>query len=125
MEQDNTVNLSSSMEAASAALAARCYGDPDFAKRLREDPKAAIEEACGKKLPESLSIEVHENDGRTWHVPVPPSKDTDKLTDEQLQAVSGGEVFVVALIIAASIGVGAAVVGGATAGATVARQNRD
>ena len=125
MEQDKKVNLSSSMETASATLAARCYGDPDFARRLREDPRAVIEEECGKKLPESLAIEVHENDGRTWHVPLPPGEDTDKLTDEQLQAVSGGEVFVVAIIAAISIAAGAAVVGGATAGAVVSRQNRD
>ena len=125
MEQDNTMNLSPSMEAASAALAARCYGDPDFARQLREDPKAAIEEACGKKLPESLAIEVHENDGRTWHVPVPPGGDTDKLSDDQLKDVSGGFEIVVAVLIATSIGVGAAVVGGATAGAVVSRRNRD
>ena len=106
-------------------MAARCYGDPDFARRLREDPKAAIEEACGKKLPESLVIEVHENDGRTWHVPVPQGGDTDKLSDDQLKDVSGGFEIVVALIIATSIGVGAAVVGGAAAGATVAHRNRD
>ena len=120
MEQDNTVNLSSSMEAASAALAARCYGDPDFAKRLREDPKAVIEEACGKKLPESLVIEVHENDGRTWHVPVPPGKDTDKLTDEQLQAVSGGEIIFTVLAVAAATTVTASVVAGAGAGIALA-----
>lgn len=121
MEQNDTVNLSSSMETASAAVAARCYGDPDFAKRLRADPKAAIEKECGKKLPESLVIEVHENDGRTWHVPVPQDGKTDKLSDEQLQAISGGEIIGSVLLVlgvtAGSIAVGTAVVGGVAAGA--------
>ena len=33
--EDNKVSLSSSMETAAAAIAARCHEDPDFAKRLR------------------------------------------------------------------------------------------
>ena len=130
MEQNNKVNLSSSMETAAAALAARCYGDPDFAKRLREDPKAAIEETCGKKLPEALTIEVHENDGRTWHVPVPSDGNTGELSDRQLSAVSGGEilgsVILVASLVAGSVVAGTAVVGGVAAGAIVGtQQNRD
>ncbi len=124
MGQNNTMNLSSSMDTASATLAARCYGDPDFARRLREDPKAVIEETCGKKLPESLVIEVHENDGRTWHVPVPRGGDTDKLSDEQLKDVSGGFEIVVAALVATSIAVGTTVVGAVAAGMVPSR-NQD
>ena len=85
------------MESAAAAIAARCYDDPDFAKQLRADPKAVLERACGKKFPESLAIEVHENDGRTWHLPVPQGESTGKLSDEQLESISGGEVLFVVL----------------------------
>ena len=106
--QDNKVSLSSSMETAAAAIASRCYEDPDFAKRLRADPKAVLEEMGGNKLPESLVIKVHENDGRTWHLPVPQAEATDQLSDDQLKSVSGGfEIWLAALIaggIVATVG---------------------
>ena len=120
MEQENKVILSPSMESAAAAIASRCYEDPDFSKCLRADPKATLEEMGGKKLPESLAIEVHENDGRTWHLPVPQAEATDKLSDEQLQAISGGEVIFMVLFFSAT----AAVIAGAgtAAGVVVARE---
>ena len=98
--EDNKVSLPSSMETAAAAIASRCHEDPDFAKRLRADPKAVLEEMGGNKLPESLVIKVHENDGRTWHLPVPQGDATDKLSDDQLKSISGGwEVWIMALVI--------------------------
>ena len=119
--QNKKKELSPSMETASAALAARCYDDPDFAQRLRENPRAVIEEACGKKLPESLAIEVHENDGRTWHLPVSGGQTTDKLSDEQLKSVSGGvEIIWTTLIVGISVGVAGAAVTGAAIGAAQA-----
>ena len=108
-------NLPSSMEVASAALAERCYSDPEFAKRLRAHPREAIKEACGTELPESLTIKVHENDGRTWHLPVPHGQATDALSDKQLAAISGGEIWIAALVIgtvAATVAVGAGGVSG-------------
>ena len=108
-KQNQSVELSTSMESAAATLAARCYQDADFARKLRENPRAAIEELSGKKLPQELAIEVHENDGRTWHVPL-PDKASGTLSDEQLRTVSGGfEIWISALILAgiAAIGVGA------------------
>ena len=58
-EQTTGAALPPSFESAAAAIAARCYEDRGFARRMRENPKATIEEMCGKKLPESLAIEVH------------------------------------------------------------------
>ena len=89
-KENKPVELSQSMETAAATIAARCYQDAAFAKKLREDPRAAIEELCGKKLPESLVIEVHENDGRTWHVPLPDGTSGKELSDDQLGKLSGG-----------------------------------
>ena len=109
-KENKPVELSQSMETAAATIAARCYQDAAFAEKLREDPRAAIEELCGKELPESLTIEVHENDGRTWHVPLPDGTSSKELSDDQLGTVSGGfEIWISALIIAgiAAIGVGA------------------
>ena len=113
--------LPPSFEAAAAAIASRCYADRDFARRMRENPKAAIEEVCGKKLPESLAIKVHENDGKTWHVPISQGGDTDKLSDEQLRDVSGGfEVIFMIIAVAAATTVTASVLTGAGAGIAVA-----
>ena len=68
-----------------------------------------VEELSGKKLPESLAIEVHENDGRTWHVPL-PDKASGTLSDDQLSTVSGGfEIWISVLVV----GVGTAVAVGA------------
>ena len=122
MEQKSQqMELSKSLETASATIAARCYQDAAFARKLRENPRAAIEEACGKKLPESLAIEVHENDGRTWHVPLPDDTSA-KLTDDQLSKVSGGfEIWVTCLIIGVPLAVGA--VTGAVAGGIGAAQH--
>ena len=112
MESKNQpVELSQSLETASATLAARCYQDAAFAKRLRENPRATIEEVCGKKFPESFTIEVHENDGHTWHVPVPQGASAGKLSDEQLKSVSGGEIVAAVLAIIAATAVTASVVG--------------
>ena len=89
-KENKPVELSQSMETAAATIAARCYQDAAFAEKLRADPRAAIEELCGKKLPESLVIEVHENDGRTWHVPLPDGTSGKELSDDQLGKLSGG-----------------------------------
>ena len=113
-KQNKSVELSTSMETAAATLAARCYQDADFARKLRENPRAAIEELSGKKLPQELAIEVHENDGRTWHVPL-PDKASGTLSDDQLRTVSGGfeiifsAILATAVVASVAVGVGIAV----------------
>ena len=120
-EQTTGAALPPSFESAAAAIAARCYEDREFARRMRENPKATIEEMCGKKLPESLAIKVHENDGNTWHVPVSQGGDTDKLSDEQLKGISGGfEIVFTVLAVTAATTITASVVAGAGAGIAIA-----
>ena len=119
-KQNQPVELSTSMESAAATLAARCYQDADFARKLRENPRAVIEELSGKKLPESLAIEVHENDGRTWHVPL-PDQASGTLSDEQLGTVSGGfEIWITCLVVGT---VAAVAVGGGVAAAVLNDQD--
>ena len=116
MESENKENkpleLSQSMETAAATIAARCYQDAAFAKKLRADPRAAIEELCGKQLPESLVIEVHENDGRTWHVPLPDGTSSKELSDAQLGTVSGGFEIIFSVLIAGALAASVAVAAG-------------
>ena len=111
-KQGKPVELSKSMETASATIAARCYQDAAFAEKLRANPRATLEEVCGRKLPESLTIEVHENDGRTWHVPLPdalPGASDYSLSDKQLGTVSGGfEIWIGLLVVGTVAAIGIA-----------------
>ena len=61
--------------------------DADFRARLLSDPKGAIGQELGVTIPESMSIEVHEESETTAHLILPPES---KLSEEELKAVAGG-----------------------------------
>ncbi len=71
-------------------LVDKATGDAEFRARLLSDPKAAIREELGVAIPASLSIEVHEEDGATAHLVLPPDS---RLNEGDLQAVAGGGEF--------------------------------
>jgi hypothetical protein len=77
-----------------AALIRKCSEDPDFRAKVLENPKGMLEEALGQKLPENVSIFVHQEDLRTLHFSIPPLRsDLEKeLTDEQLEQIAGGTI---------------------------------
>ena len=61
--------------------------DADFRARLVSDPKEAIGQELGISMPESLSVEIHEESSGTAHLVLPPDS---KLSEGDLQAVAGG-----------------------------------
>ena len=61
--------------------------DADFRARLLSDPKGAIEQELGVTIPESMSVEVHEEGGATTHLVLPPDS---KLGEDELRTVYGG-----------------------------------
>lgn len=61
--------------------------DTEFRQQLLADPKTTISEELGIAIPDSITIEVHENDMRTVHLALPPDPN---ITEEQLQAISAG-----------------------------------
>ena len=61
--------------------------DTEFRQRLLADPKTTISEELGIAIPDSMTIEVHENDMRTVHLALPPDPN---ITEEQLEAISAG-----------------------------------
>ena len=78
------------METASemrAKIVNKATEDADFRARLLSDPKGAIGQELGVAIPESMSIEVHEDGGETAHLVLPPDS---KLNEHDLGAVSGG-----------------------------------
>jgi len=85
-----------SLEVSAALLAHQSQQDPAFAEALRENPKATLEKlAQGRKLPESLRIDIHDNSDDTWHLPLPQEAQANQTLDsEQLDKIAAGEVGV-------------------------------
>ena len=67
--------------------------DADFRARLLSDPKGAVEQVLGVKVPASVSVEVHEQSATTVHLVLPPDS---KLHESDLQMVAGGDAWKVA-----------------------------
>ena len=70
-----------------AELLARAAGDDGFRAKLVEDPKATIKEALGLDLPDSISVQVHEESALSAHLVLPPSAD---LTEADLEGIAAG-----------------------------------
>ena len=62
--------------------------DQDFRARLLADPKAAVQEATGLALPDSVTILVHEETSSVGHLVLPPS---GSLADEDLEQIAAGD----------------------------------
>ena len=119
-------------EVAAAVIADKCRKDDEFSKSLRGDPRSALIEASGKSLPDSMNVVVHQNSADHWHIVIPSDAQVEKvgeafkmmddaggtLSDEQLLAISGGEVLIGFLLTAALV-VGTGVVATAVTGGVV------
>ena len=66
---------------------AKAQRDEAFRARLLADPKAAIADALGMALPDSVNILVHEDTHSVGHLVLPPS---GRLTDANLEAIAAG-----------------------------------
>jgi hypothetical protein len=72
-----------------AKLASRAMQDETFRQKLLNDPRAAVEEVLGKKLPANMEVKTIEESPSTLTVIV-PAKPTDELSDNDLEKVAGG-----------------------------------
>ena len=61
--------------------------DDGFRAQLMADPKATLRDALGVSIPESFSVEVHEEGADVAHLVIPPSSG---LSEAQLQQARGG-----------------------------------
>ena len=66
----------------------KAANDQDFRARLLAEPEAAVAEAIGLPMPDSVTIEVHEDGDAVAHLVLPPS---GVLTDEDLSQVAAGD----------------------------------
>jgi hypothetical protein len=74
-------------------LIAKTMKDETFRKSLLENPKAAIEEETGIKLPEAINLKVVEENPSTFYLVLPPKINPgteDELSEAELEMVSGG-----------------------------------
>ncbi|MXW34257.1 MAG: NHLP leader peptide family natural product precursor [Chloroflexi bacterium] len=70
---------------------ARSAVDSEFRAGLLTDPRATLEKAAGRQMPENLRVKFIEKDSdcdAMYVLPDPVA--TDELTPEQLEAVAGG-----------------------------------
>ena len=70
-----------------AELIAKAAADDAFRTQLVDDPKAAIKEALGMDLPDSVSVQVHEEAALSAHLVLPPKA---SLTETDLEVIAAG-----------------------------------
>jgi hypothetical protein len=68
--------------------------DDAFRRRLMEDPKGAVEQELGTRLPEEVRVVTVEETPDTIYLALPfvsaDAQETGELSDRQLEAVAGG-----------------------------------
>jgi hypothetical protein len=74
-------------------LVQRSIEDESFRQRLLEDPRAAVEEELGTRLPEGVQVNAVEETADTIYLVLPsssPVEEGGELSDQDLEAVAGG-----------------------------------
>jgi Nitrile hydratase, alpha chain len=74
-------------------LVQRSMEDEDFRRRLLDDPKAAVEQEFGSRLPESVEVRAVEESQQTIYLVLPSASrlgQGEELSDQELEAVAGG-----------------------------------
>jgi Nitrile hydratase, alpha chain len=75
-------------------LLQRSLEDDAFRQRLLEDPKAAVEQELGTRLPEDVRVVAVEETAETIYLVLPfrstEGQEVEELSDGELEAVAGG-----------------------------------
>ena len=73
-------------------LIERSLQDDAFRQQLLDDPKAAVEQELGTRLPNEVSVEAVEETADTFYLVLPSASQAGggELSDRELEAVAGG-----------------------------------
>jgi hypothetical protein len=76
------------------SIVQRSIEDEEFRQRLLEDPRGAVGEELGTRLPDNVEVRVVEETAETIYLVLPSSSplgdEGGELSDEALEAVAGG-----------------------------------
>jgi hypothetical protein len=77
-------------------LIQRSMEDEDFRQRLLDDPKGALEQELGTRLPDDVEVRVVEESADAIYLVLPSSASPlggqgGELSDRELEAVAGGD----------------------------------
>ena len=73
----------------------KSLSDEDYRQRLLEDPRAAVEEELGTRLPEGAQVRVVQESADTIYLVLPGispagGEGGEELSEEELESVAGG-----------------------------------
>src|SRR4051812_29343476 len=77
-------------KSAEAHLIKKAQNDPAFRRQLLQNPKDALKNELGLKLPANFEVKVFEETPQSFYMVLPVSAEEDELSDQLLEAVSGG-----------------------------------
>ena len=75
-------------------LVQRSMEDEDFRQRLLDDPKGAVEQELGSRLPEGVEVRAVEESAQIIYLVLPsasPLGQGSELSDQELDEVAGGD----------------------------------
>jgi hypothetical protein len=100
-------------EEALAPVIAKAWKDEKFKQEFISNPKAVINKEFGVQIPDNINVKVVEEDMKNLYIILPMKPQIEgELTDEQLEAVAGGECVVIGLLVGVA-GVGIVALAGA------------
>ncbi len=93
MPVEEKVDVLKKREELKAMLFARALANEEFRALLLAEPKKAIEQVIGGKLPEAVEVKVLEEPKDSFYLVLPRLSAGERLSEEELSKVVGGSIY--------------------------------